>query len=215
MEFNKVIRGSNREVNSESDVFRILDAGFLCHVSFQFEGQTMCIPTAYGRKGDILYFHGALSNRMLEAITNGQTSCVTVTHLDGIVLARNMFHSSVNYRSVVLFGKATVVHDDEWTAGLHAIMEQIIPGRWDEVPLGDPDKVDSTKVVAFHIERASAKERQGSPMKDETTDTSEWSGHIPLFLRSGTPVERVVGQPAATISQSVRRFIHKNTDEHA
>ena len=112
MEFNKIIRGAKREANDEQTVYQILDAGFLCHVAFQHQGQTMMIPTAYGRKGDEIYLHGSTKNFMLNQILDGQTVCISVTHLDGIVLARTLFDTGLNYRSTILFGKASLVEGE-------------------------------------------------------------------------------------------------------
>ena len=158
MEFNKVIRGAKREMNDEESVKSILDAGFLCHVAFQHQGQTMMIPTAYGRKDEDIYLHGSTKNFMLNQILDGQTICISVTHLDGIVLAKSLFHTSVNYRSVVLFGKATLVEDEnERIEGMKVISENIIKGRWDEVSLGTESQLKATMVIKFSIEKASAK----------------------------------------------------------
>ncbi|MEY4875857.1 MAG: hypothetical protein RL708_1006, partial [Bacteroidota bacterium] len=165
MEFNKVIRGAKREVNDEQTVYEILDAGFLCHIAFQHQGQTMMIPTAYGRKGDEIYLHGSTKNFMLNQILDGQTVCISVTHLDGIVLARTLFDTGVNYRSTVLFGKAILVEDEnERMEGMKIITESVIKGRWNEVNLGTDQQIKATMVIKFKIEKASAKMRSGGPL---------------------------------------------------
>ena len=168
MEFNKVIRGAKREMNDEVSVKSILDAGFLCHVAFQHQGQAMMIPTAYGRKDEDIYLHGSTKNFMLNQILDGQTICLSVTHLDGIVLAKSLFHTSVNYRSVVLFGKASLVDDEnERIEGMKIITENIIKGRWDEVKLGTESQLKATMVIKFSIEKASAKIRNEGPIGDD------------------------------------------------
>ena len=190
MEFNKVIRGAKREMNDEESVKSILDAGFLCHVAFQHQGQTMMIPTAYGRKDEDIYLHGSTKNFMLNQILDGQTICISVTHLDGIVLAKSLFHTSVNYRSVVLFGKATLVEDEnERIEGMKVISENIIKGRWDEVSLGTESQLKATMVIKFSIEKASAKIRNEGPMGDDDIKETVWSGHIPLAMKAQLPIQ--------------------------
>lgn len=210
MEFNKITRGANRMANEEQTVYEILDAGFLCHVAFQHEGQSMMIPTAYGRKGDLIYLHGSNKNFMLNQIIQGQNVCIGVTHLDGIVLARNLFHSSVNYRSVVLFGKAELVEgEDERIEGLNIICENIVPGRINEVPLGSDKEIKATMVVKFKIDKASAKVREGGPAGDE--DLPEvWSGHIPLVQRALEPVFDSKFEKELEMSESVRNYYQEN-----
>ncbi len=210
MEFNKVIRGAKRAVNTEQAVYDILDAGFLCHVSFLHEGQAMMIPTAYGRKGDILYIHGSTKNFMLNQILNGQTICIGVTHLDGIVLAKTLFDTSANYRSAILFGKATLVEsEEEKMVGLKIITEHIIKGRWAEVPVGTDNELNATLVIRFVIERASAKIRSGGPQGDEDKESKVWSGHIPLSLIALTPVVDQKIDQNIEQSPSVKGFLTK------
>jgi uncharacterized protein len=207
MEFNKVIRGANRAVNSEEAICQILDAGFLCHISFQHDGQTMMIPTAYGREGDCLYLHGSAKNFMLNRIIDGQTICIGVTHLDGIVLARTLFDTSANYRSVVLFGKAELVEDHESRLkGLRVITDHIIKGRWDEVSLGTQNELKATMVVKFTIDKASAKIRTGGPEGDEKQPDKVWSGHIPVVTKALEPVQDMKFGVELEMTESVRRF---------
>lgn len=208
MEFNKVVRGAKREHNDEESVYAILDAGFLCHVAFQHQGQTMMIPTAYGRKDDSLYMHGSTKNFMFNQLLDGQTACISVTHLDGIVLARSLFHTSVNYRSVVLFGKAVLVEDeDERIEGLKTITENIVKGRYDEVPLGTESELKATMVIKFTVERASAKIRTGGPMADEDIDVNIWSGVIPLEMKALTPIQDMKFGKQLELSASVASFL--------
>lgn len=208
MEFNRITRGSNRQVNDEESVYGILDAGFLCHVGFCHHGATMMIPTAYGRKDDSIYLHGSSKNQMLNSILDGQTICVSVTHLDGVVLARSLFDTSVNYRSVVLFGKAELVTDkEERLGGLKIITENIIKGRWDEVPVGSDQELKATMVVKVRIESASAKVRGGGPKGDENLRNEVWSGHIPLALKATEPVFDGKFGAELEVTESVRGFV--------
>jgi hypothetical protein len=210
MEFNKVIRGAKREMNDEESVEAILDAGFLCHVAFQHQGQTMMIPTAYGRKGESLFIHGSQKNFMLNQLLDGQTACISVTHLDGLVLAKSLFHTSVNYRSVVLFGKAVLVQDEqERMEGMKVITENIIKGRWNEVSIGTPQQVQATLVIRFDIEKASAKIRNEGPAGDEDILEEIWSGHIPLALKALEPIQDdKFGVPLGW-SESVKTYFEK------
>jgi len=207
MEFNKITRGQNRSSNTEESVYAILDAGFLCHIAFQHQGQTMMIPTAYGRKDDALFIHGSKKNFMLNQIINGQTVCVGVTHLDGIVLARTLFDTSANYRSVVLFGKAEQIFDyDERIEALKIITENIIKGRWSEVPIGEENKVEATMVVKIKIASASAKIRSGGPQGDENKTNIVWSGEIPLMLKAAEPVQDLKFGVTLDMTKSVKTF---------
>ncbi len=211
MEFNKVVRGAKRERNSDESVYEILDAGFLCHVAFEHQGQTMMIPTAYGREHDCLYLHGSTKNFMLNQLLNGQTSCIAVTHLDGIVLAKSLFHTSVNYRSVVLFGKAVLVEgEDERLHGMKVITENIVKGRWDEVSVGYETQLKATMVLKFTIESASAKTRNEGPMGDDELTDLVWSGHIPLVLKALEPIQDDKFGVALEMSNSVKTYFDKH-----
>ncbi len=213
MEFNKVIRGAKREVNDEQTVYAILDAGFLCHISFQHEGQTMMIPTAYGRKEDCIYIHGSNKNFMFGQLLNGQTACIAVTHLDGLVLAKSLFHTSVNYRSVILFGKATLVSDEnERIEGMQLITENIIEGRWNEVGLGTAAQIEATMVLKIKIEKASAKIRNEGPAGDESILDNIWSGHIPLKLKAESPIQDKKFGTNLPVTTSVNNFMKKYGD---
>ncbi len=211
MEFNKVTRGANRASNNETSVYQILDAGFLCHVSFQHEGQTMMIPTAYGRTEDYLYLHGSAKNFMLNQILNGQTICIGVTHLDGIVLARTLFDTSVNYRSAVLFGKAQLVEsEEERLLGLKTITDNVLKGRWEEVALGTQNELKATMVVKFKIETASAKVRNEGPAGDDDQPQVVWSGHIPLVTKALEPIQDPKFGLELPMSESVKRYWENN-----
>lgn len=188
-------------------VYDILDEGFVCHVGFVSDGQPVVIPTAYGRVGDTLYLHGARASRMLKALGAGADVCVGVTLVDGLVLARSAFHHSINYRSVVVFGRARVVEsDEEKRAALLAFTEHVVPGRWDEVREPTKQELDSTLVLSLPLEEASAKVRTGPPVDDdEDYSLPIWAGVLPLRvcageavpdprLNEGTPPPRWVGE---------------------
>lgn len=207
MKFNKIKRGANRAVYDKKVLFEILDAGFVCHVAFRHEDQTMMIPTAYGRYEDYIYLHGSGKNFMLNQIINGQTICIAVTHLDGIVLARTLFDTGVNYRSAVLFGKCQLVTDeDERMLGLKVITENVLRGRWDEVPVGSPNELKATMVVKVKIESASAKLRNEGPKGDEEKNNVVWSGHIPLVMKALEPIQDTKFGVELEMSPSVKQF---------
>jgi len=173
-----------------AQVNEILDEGFVCHVGFVLDGQPFVIPTGYARVGDLLYVHGARASRMLKALRDGVAVCVTVTLVDGLVLARSAFHHSMNYRSVVVFGRARAVEDDEEKlTALHAFTEHVAPGRWAEVRRPTPQELNATAVLAVPLTEASAKVRTGPPVDDEEDYALPvWAGELPLRLVTGTPV---------------------------
>lgn len=172
-------------------VYQILDEGLVCHLGFVVDGQPFVIPTAYGRVGDRLYIHGSPASRMLCTLQGGVEVCVTVTLLDGLVLARSAFHHSMNYRSVVVFGTAAVVENaDEKLAALQAFTEHIVPGRWAEVRLPTRQEVAGTLVLSLPLTEASAKVRTGPPLDDEADyKLPVWAGEIPLRLTARTPID--------------------------
>ncbi len=198
-------------MNDEESVKSILDGGFLCHIAFQHQGQTMMIPTAYVRINEDIYLHGSTKNFMLNQILDGQTICISVTHLDGIVLAKSLFHTSVNYRSVVLFGKATLVEDEyERIEGLKAITENIVKGRWDEVAIGTESQLKATMVIKFNIEKASAKIRNEGPVGADEILDEIWSGHIPLAMKAQLPIQDNKFGKDLELSNSVKMYLKTN-----
>ncbi|MEK6299399.1 MAG: pyridoxamine 5'-phosphate oxidase family protein [Acidobacteriota bacterium] len=179
-----------RAAYDRETVYAILDEGFVCHVGFAVDGSPYVIPTGYGRDGDVLYIHGSAASRMLRALELGVQVCVTVTLLDGLVLARSAFHHSMNYRSVVVFGVASVVtEDEEKLKALRAFSEQVIPGRWDEVRQPDDGELKATLVLKLPLAEASAKVRTGPPIDDEPDYALRvWAGELPLHLQAEKPV---------------------------
>jgi nitroimidazol reductase NimA-like FMN-containing flavoprotein (pyridoxamine 5'-phosphate oxidase superfamily) len=172
-------------------VYRILDEGFVCHVGFTVDGQPFVIPTAYGRVGDKLYIHGSAASRTLRSLKGGLPVCVAVTLVDGLVLARSAFHHSINYRSVVILGAATMVEAaEEKMTALRAFTEHVIPGRWDDVREPNEQELKGTSVLALPLVEVSAKVRTGPP-KDDEEDMAlpVWAGELPLRITAGAPVD--------------------------
>jgi uncharacterized protein len=169
---------------------QILDEGFICHVGFAVDGQPLVIPTGYARVGDSLIIHGSQASRMLRTLGQGIEVCVTVTLIDGLVLARSAFHHSMNYRSVVVFGRATAVDDpDEKLAALRALSDHMIPGRWDDVREPNERELQQTTVLSLPLTEVSAKVRTGPPLDDEEDySLPVWAGLIPLSLVAQDPV---------------------------
>ena len=167
-ERTQVKRLPKRGVYDRAAIHKILDEAFLCHVGFVVDGQPFVIPTGYARVGDTLYIHGSAASRMLRTLSGGVAVSVTVTLVDGLVLARSAFHHSMNYRSVVVFGTATPVEDNAGKLqALHAFTEHVTPGRWAEVRGPSEQELKATLVLALPLSEASAKVRVGPPIDDE------------------------------------------------
>ena len=169
----------------------ILDEAFICHVGFVVDGQPYVIPTGFARIDDQLYIHGSAASRMLRNLSRGIEMCVTVTLIDGLVLARSAFHHSINYRTVVILGKATLVEDtDEKNRALEALTEHIVPNRWADVRWPTELELKATSVLKLPIEEASAKIRTGDPKDDEEDYAMDvWAGVLPLSLIPGEPID--------------------------
>lgn len=167
-------------------IYKILDAAFLAHVGFCIDGQPFVIPTLFGREDDTLFLHGSAASRMLRELEKGVPACITVTHVDGLVLARSAFHHSMNYRSVVAFGTAHKVVDlDRKMHALKVVSDHLIKGRWDEVREPNEKEMKQTSVLEFAIEEASAKVRTGGPVDDEEDyGSAVWAGVLPLSLKA-------------------------------
>jgi hypothetical protein len=172
-------------------VYGILDEGFICHVGFAPQGQPFVIPTGYARVDDKLYIHGSQASRMLRTLSGGVDACVTVTIVDGLVLARSAFHHSMNYRSVVIFGRAEIVEDREQKiSALVALSEHIVRGRWADVREPNEEELIKTTVLELPLVEASAKIRTGPPLDDEEDYALPiWAGVIPLSLVAGEPIK--------------------------
>lgn len=190
----------------------ILQAAYLAQIGFQYEGQSYVIPTLYGQQDQTLYLHGATSSRMLKAIA-GQSICVSVTLVDGFVLARSAFHHSMNYRSVVLFGNAELVEDEtERLAGLKAISDQMLPGRWEEVRAPNSKELKATSVLKLDITEGAAKIRTGAP-KDEPSDYNLpiWAGVLPIEQTILAPIPDPALNSTVILSPSLKQFKRKSS----
>lgn len=186
----EVRRYPDRGSRDREIVDRILDDGYVCHVSFAVDGQPFVLPMAYGREEDRIYLHGSLKSRLQRRLSDGVPCCVAVTRVDGLVLSRSAFDHSMNYRSVVLFGTAFPVEGpDRKREALKTVSEHLVPGRWEEVRPPSEKELSATSVLAVLIEEASAKVRSGPP-KDppKDLDLPHWAGVIPFELSAGEPV---------------------------
>lgn len=189
-ERTRLRRRPGRGAFDRATLYRILDEAFVCHVAFVVDGQPYAVPTGLVRVGDLLYVHGAAASRMVRALADGIDVCVTVTLVDGLVLARSAFNHSMNYRSVMILGKAQLVEGPaEKTAALRAFTNHVVPGRWDELRPITEKELAATAVLALPIEEASAKVRTGPPLDDaEDVAWPAWAGVIPLSLQASLPV---------------------------
>ncbi|MDT8067245.1 MAG: pyridoxamine 5'-phosphate oxidase family protein [Terriglobia bacterium] len=206
-ERSQLRRLPNRGSHETETIHRILDAGFLAHVGFSVDDQPFVIPTLYGREGNHLFLHGSAASRMLKTLEKGVPACVTVTLVDGLVLARSAFHHSINYRSVVAFGTCRSVAETGKAHALNTISEHLIRGRWNEVRPPNEKELRATTVLQFEIEEASAKVRTGPPADDEEDYALPvWAGVLPLRLVAETPVPdtRMTGQ--CDVPDHVKRF---------
>jgi hypothetical protein len=207
----RVVREAERGVYDRTVAYQILDEGFICHVGFVVDGQPFVIPTGYGRNDDNLYIHGSAASRMLRRIDQGVPVCVTVTLLDGLVLARSIFNHSMNYRSVVVLGTATAVEDrEEKLAALRALSEHILPGRWAESRQPNEREIKATLVLRLPITEFSAKVRQGPPIDDEEDYAfPTWAGVIPLTMVPGAPINDPRLDPATSVPAYARSYSRK------
>jgi uncharacterized protein len=207
----RVVREPQRGVYDRSTAYQILDEGFICHVGFVVDGQPFVIPTGYGRAGDNLYIHGSAASRMLRRVDEGIAVCVTVTLLDGLVLARSIFNHSMNYRSVVILGTARAVTDGkEKLEALHLLSEHILPGRWAESRQPNQKELKATLVLRLPIEEFSSKVRQGPPLDDEEDYAfPTWAGVIPLTLVAGEPIDDARLMPGITAPEYARGYTRK------
>lgn len=208
-ERNTVKRVPKRGHYDKATVYKVLDAGFIAHVGFSMDGQPFVIPTAYGRKGDQIYLHGATTSRMIQHLQNGAPVCITVTFVDGIVLARSVFHHSVNYRSAVVFGTARLATDEEKMSALEVVTEHIHKGRWEEARQPNAKELKATSVLVVDVEQASAKIRTGPPLDDkEDYELPIWAGVIPIQSVYGAPETDPLLKEGIQMSPSVKGRTH-------
>jgi nitroimidazol reductase NimA-like FMN-containing flavoprotein (pyridoxamine 5'-phosphate oxidase superfamily) len=209
-EKNRIRRSPARGTYDRQVTYDILDAGFVCYAGFIDKGHPVVIPMSYGRKDDTVYLHGATTSRIMNLLSVNNAVCINVTLLDGIVVARSMFDTSVNYRSVVIFGKAETTEETEKMDALHAISEHILPGRWAEVRTPLPNELKATVILKVKIENASAKVRTGPPDDDiRDLDLPVWAGVIPLKSNAGAPVNDPAMRNSLPVPPSVVSAVAK------
>ncbi|MGP3935430.1 pyridoxamine 5'-phosphate oxidase family protein [Nonomuraea sp. KM88] len=196
-------RAKERGSTDRNDLYEVLDTGLVCHLGVVVDDHPMVVPTGYGRIGETLYLHGSTGARSLRA-GDGSEVCVTVTHLDGIVLARSIFNHSFNYRSAIIYGRPRLVTDpDERMDALRALSEQLAPGQWDYARLPSRKELAATAVLALSLEEASVKIRRGAP-KDEPEDYElpVWAGVVPLVTSRGEP------EPDPVLPEGIATPVH-------
>jgi len=206
---NKVVRGSKRATYDVATVHAILDDAFLCHIGYVYQNQAIVIPIAYARKGDVIYIHGSLKNRMLLSLLEAGTASLTVTHLDGLVLARSAFHHSANYRSVTVFGSVNRIEEpkDKMEA-LKAIVDQMIPNHWDTTRQLSEKELNATLVIEIQIETASAKVRaEGAVDEVGDYDLPIWAGVIPIQQKALEAISDDKLLDSIKIPESVTNYI--------
>jgi len=212
-ERTQVHRLPKRGVYDREAIYRILDEGLVCHIGFIADGKPVVIPTGYGRKDDMLYIHGSPASRMFQALGKGADLCVTVTLIDALVMARSAFHHSMNYRSAVIFGKATLLDDPAAKReALHAFTEHVAPGRWQEIRQPSEKELRSTTVLAIPLEEVSAKVRTGPPLDDEEDYTLPvWAGVLPFEFTPMMPLPDDRLPREIPIPDYVRAYKRKRT----
>ncbi|MGD9561292.1 MAG: pyridoxamine 5'-phosphate oxidase family protein [Pyrinomonadaceae bacterium] len=205
-ERTRVRRLPKRGNYDRETIYAILDEAFICHVGFTVDGQPYVIPTSFARIADDLYIHGSAASRMLRRMAKGIDVCVTVTLIDGLVLARSAFHHSINYRSVVVLGKAVSVEDpDEKYRALEAFTEHIVPGRWVDVRWPTESEMKATSVLKLPIDEASAKVRTGGPVDDdEDYAMNVWAGVLPVTTAKGSPIADERLDPKIAVPEYLR-----------
>jgi nitroimidazol reductase NimA-like FMN-containing flavoprotein (pyridoxamine 5'-phosphate oxidase superfamily) len=207
----QVRRVPARAVYDRAAIDAILDEALLAHLAFALDGQPYAIPTLHARVGDVLYIHGSAASRAIRALSAGAPACLTVTLLDGLVLARSAFHHSVNYRSVVVLGRASPVEGpDERRAALRAFTERLVPGRWEEVRPPSDQELKGTRVLAMSLDETSAKVRSGPPVEEpEDYALPVWAGVIPLHTSSDRPIPSPRLSPGVAPSAAVEAWLRQ------
>lgn len=211
----RVRRAPERAAGDPAALHEVLDEGLICHVGFVDGGSPVVIPTSYGRDGDVVYLHGSTGSRMMRQLATGVPVCLTVTLLDGLVLARSVMHHSMNYRSAVVFGRARAVDDaDERLHAFQVIVEHLVPGRWADARHPNRREAAATAVVALDLAEASVKLRTGPPSDDEIDlDDGTWAGVLPVTTTVGAPVADAYTPPgvgAPPYAVCYRRSAHSN-----
>ncbi|WP_378173521.1 pyridoxamine 5'-phosphate oxidase family protein [Aquimarina sp. SS2-1] len=210
---NKVVRGSKRASYNKEEINKILDDTFLCHIGYLWNDQAIVIPTAYGREGNTIYVHGSLKNRMMVNLLNAGNASISVTHLDGLVLARSAFHHSANYRSVNVFGMVRKVEDPiEKMNALACILNHMVPGHWNNVRKPSDKEFNATLVIAINIDTASAKVR-AEGVVDEKEDHSLpiWAGVVPIRQVASDPISELDLPEGVEVPEAVLKCINSKS----
>lgn len=201
----KVRRGARRAVYDQETIHRILDNNLVCQVGFTVDGEARIIPTAYLRIDEAIYLHGNRRNLMLNSLLDGQTACVSVMQLDGLVLARSGFHHSVNYQSVTLFGQASVVQDDVVSV-LDQLIDKMVPGRSQALRPHTRKELNATLVIRIPIDEASAKVRMGHPIDDDDDyDLPIWAGVLPIRATAGALIPDPLMKPSIPLPEHLKQ----------
>ena len=209
----RVRRGPKKGHYDRASIDDVLDRGLLAHVAFADGGDAVCIPMLYARVGDRIYIHGSTKSRAVRVLADGAPACVTVTIVNGLVLARSAFEHSANYDSAMAFGTFTLVEDaDERMRAFEAFTEKLLPGRWDEVRQPDATELKATEILAMEIDEASAKVRAGPPDDDDSPDAERdtWAGVVPIVRAYGSPEPSPGLRPGIDLSDSVRRLLTRD-----
>ena len=212
-DLNKLKRYPNRGRYDKETIYAIVDEALICHVGFAIEGKPYVIPTIHARLNDKIILHGAVANRMLNHIAQGNPLCVTVTLVDGLVLARSVFNSSMNYRAAVLFGTGRHIESDrEKLQAFEALTEHVARGRWNDARKPSRKEIDGTTVIAVEIESASAKVRAGAPTDEEEDYALPiWAGVVPLQLQADDPVDDPKLKQGIPVPSYARAYVRKPT----
>jgi uncharacterized protein len=207
-EKTRVRRLPDRGHYDHETVHRILDAGFICHVGYVIDDQPYVTPTSYWREGERLFWHGSSASRMLRTVSKGIKACLTVTHVDGLVLARSGFHHSINYRAVMAFGTAEKIEDDaQKLAALENFVEGLFPGRWKGLRPVNKQELKATTVLSMPMDEVSAKVRVGPPIDDEEDYALPiWAGVLPLSLTTGAVVPDARNLGGVQVPENVQKF---------
>ncbi|AXT55008.1 pyridoxamine 5'-phosphate oxidase family protein [Aquimarina sp. AD1] len=210
---NKVIRGAKRATYDKMEINKILDDTFLCHVGYVWNNQAIVIPTAYGREGDTIYIHGSLKNRMIVNLLEEGKASISVTHLDGLILARSAFHHSANYRSVTVFGNVRKVEDPkEKMSALECILNHMVPGHWNNIRKPNTKEFNATLVMAIKIDTASAKVRaEGVVDEKEDHNLPIWAGVVPIKQVAYEPISESNLNPEIKIPNAVSQYVNDNS----
>jgi uncharacterized protein len=212
---NTIKRLPKRGHYDRQTIYQILDEALICHVGFTVDGQPYVIPINFARIDDTVVLHGAKASRLLKHVEAGHPICVEATIVDGLVLARSVFHHSVNYRSVVVFGTGRLVTDaQEKLAALEAVTEHLIPGRWQEARLPNHKELNATSVVSIRIDEASAKVRVGPPVDEEEDYTLPvWAGILPLQETPLAPLRDELQSEEVPLPEYVAGYSRRRVDE--